>query len=194
MHEQKQSLGNGSYAWFTYIVIADGVAATGIRSNWEAYYICRPRRAGSEGTISPQLQITCLATRSLREPQICPQHGAVGALLIFQNRAHPRERNKWSEATWFRECARTEHRSGGEAAAKERSGYLVLCEDFPAGFYFPARWRRAREIVSFDELPVAVRKTSSYNDSSGSSMIGPFNSRNTRAEASPARLFPSTHG
>ena len=59
---------------------------------------------------------------------MCPQHGAVGAFLIFQNRAHPRERNKWSEATWFRESARTEHRSEGEAAAEGGADSLLLCE------------------------------------------------------------------
>src|SRR6185436_4006931 len=72
-------------------------------------------------------RITCLDSRSPAGGRICPQHGAIRRILIFQSAPDSRERNKWSEATWFRESARTEHRSGGEAAAKERSGYLLLC-------------------------------------------------------------------
>src|SRR6185436_1912048 len=77
-------------------------------------------------------RITCLDSRSPAGGRICPQHGAIRRIFIFQSGPDSRERNKWSEATWFRESARTEHRSEGEAAAKERSGYLLLGEVTPA--------------------------------------------------------------
>ena len=80
---------------------------------------------GGKDSSPEQWRITCSCSRSASEASICPQHGAVRHIPIFQTVPEPRERKEWSEAKWFRESARTEHRSEAERS-EGRSGYTVV--------------------------------------------------------------------
>src|SRR6185295_2695739 len=73
-----------------------------------------------------EFRITCLDSRSWAKPNLSAARRGGRASNIPKLRPSARSK-KGERSEPFAESARTEHRSGGEAAAKERSGYLLLC-------------------------------------------------------------------